>query len=65
MANVHRAYDIATDAYYVRVEGGKDLHKFSGLGSDKISYDKMRVLIREEQRKNPLSKIIDHAGHTS
>lgn len=64
MANVHRAYDINDDCYYVRVEGDKELHKFSGRSADKDSYTKMRVLIAEQQKINAASRLIDHANPT-
>ena len=64
MANVHRAYVIQDDAYYIRVEGGSELHKFTGRTSDKDSYTKLRALILAEQRKDPKSKMIDHAQAT-
>ncbi len=63
MANVHRAYVIAEDAYYVRVEGSPELHKFTGRNSDKDSYSKLRTLILAEQRKDPKSKLVDHASN--
>lgn len=64
MANVHRAYDINDDCYIVRVEGSPDLFKFSGRGSEKESYTKLRDLVGKEQKKDPKSKMIDHAQAT-
>lgn len=64
MANVHRAYVIQDDAYYVRVEGNGHIHKFAGPNSDKESYSVMRELVAKEQKKDPRSKMIDHANST-
>ena len=64
MANVHRAYVIADDAYYVRVQGSSTIDKFTGPGSERASYQKLRQLIAEEQRKDKTSKMIDHAQPT-
>lgn len=64
MANVHRAYNITDDAYYVRVQGSKDLDKYTGPGAERASYQKLRQLIAIEQQKDKTSKMIDHAQPT-
>lgn len=65
MADVHRAYDIKDDAYYVKVQGDAgNLYKYAGVNGGKDSYSKMRQLIAIEQKKDPMSKMIDHASPT-
>lgn len=61
MANVHRQYVIAEDAYCVRVEGDAKIHKFTGPNSSRESYDMLRALIAVEQKKDKKSRMIDHA----
>lgn len=62
--DVHRAYNISTDEYIVRVSGGQEMFRFTGPRSAKDSYEKARTLIQQEQKKDIASKFIDHANHT-
>jgi hypothetical protein len=62
MADVHRVYDIANDAYKVRISGQQEIFTFTGPNADKDSYDKLRVLIMNEQKKDKKSKMVDHAA---
>lgn len=64
MANVHRAYQIRDDEHWVRVEGSDIIFKFSGPNQVRDSYDKLRQLIAQEQKKDAKSRMIDHANPT-